>query len=169
VKGNALRRTGVLAGILAGPFFLVSVGLNTWASLDYLHQLGWEFVGGAQIELTWTLLASSTISIVQLKASSGSGPELGSIPSPLKEITSPGTTPVSRFGDIMIAVGALSAVRDASFATLTVMGAESFELPVASRARAVRVCAPFDMVRESHATTYGAAVTSSLSTPSTRN
>jgi hypothetical protein len=49
VKGEALRRVGVFAGILAGPFFLVSVGLNTWASLSYLHQLGWEFVGGEQV------------------------------------------------------------------------------------------------------------------------
>jgi hypothetical protein len=49
VKGNALRRAGVLAGILAGPFFLVSIALNTWASLGYLHQLGWEFVGGEQV------------------------------------------------------------------------------------------------------------------------
>ena len=44
-----LRHAGVLAGILAGPFFLVSVGLNTWASHSYLHQLGWEFVGGQQV------------------------------------------------------------------------------------------------------------------------
>jgi hypothetical protein len=49
VKGKALRRAGVLAGILAGPFFLVSVGLNTWASIGYLHGLGWEFVGGEQV------------------------------------------------------------------------------------------------------------------------
>ena len=28
---------------------MVSVGLNTWASLGYLHQLGWEFVGGEQV------------------------------------------------------------------------------------------------------------------------
>jgi hypothetical protein len=39
----------VVAGILAAPFFLVSVGMNTWASLGYLHQLGWEFVGGKQV------------------------------------------------------------------------------------------------------------------------
>ena len=39
----------MLAGILAGPFFLVSVGLNTWASIGYLHGLGWEFVGGEQV------------------------------------------------------------------------------------------------------------------------
>ena len=49
MKGKALRRAGVLAGILAGPFFLVSVGLNTWASIEYLHGLGWEFVGGGQV------------------------------------------------------------------------------------------------------------------------
>jgi hypothetical protein len=34
---------------VAGPFFLISVGLNTWASVDYLHGLGWEFVGGGQV------------------------------------------------------------------------------------------------------------------------
>jgi hypothetical protein len=44
-----MRRAGVVAGILAAPFFLVSVGMNTWASLGYLHQLGWEFVGGKQV------------------------------------------------------------------------------------------------------------------------
>jgi hypothetical protein len=49
VKGTALRRAGALAGIVAGPFFLVSVGLNTWASLDYLRGLRWEFVGGEQV------------------------------------------------------------------------------------------------------------------------
>jgi hypothetical protein len=49
VKGATLRRAGVFAGILAGPFFLVSVGLNTWASLGYLHRLGWELVGGGQV------------------------------------------------------------------------------------------------------------------------
>ena len=27
----------------------ISVGLNTWASIDYLQNLGWEFVGGAQV------------------------------------------------------------------------------------------------------------------------
>jgi hypothetical protein len=49
VKGATLARTGVLAGLLAGPFFLVSVGLNTWASIGYLHGLGWQFVGGRQV------------------------------------------------------------------------------------------------------------------------
>ena len=42
-ESELLRRAGVLAGILARPFFLISIGLNTWASLGYLHQLGWEF------------------------------------------------------------------------------------------------------------------------------
>ena len=45
MKSATLHRAGVLAGLLAGPFFLISVGLNTWASLGYLDQLGWEFVG----------------------------------------------------------------------------------------------------------------------------
>ena len=49
MRETALRRTGALAGIVAGPFYLVSVGLNTWASLDYLRGLGWEFVGGEQV------------------------------------------------------------------------------------------------------------------------
>jgi hypothetical protein len=48
-KRNAARRAGALAGLVAGPFFLISVGLNTWASIDYLHGLGWEFVGGGQV------------------------------------------------------------------------------------------------------------------------
>jgi Protein of unknown function (DUF998) len=49
VKRVTLRRVGVLAGILVGPFFLVSVGLNTWASLGYLDQLGWKFVDGEPV------------------------------------------------------------------------------------------------------------------------
>jgi hypothetical protein len=49
LKGTALRRTGAIAGLVAGPFFLISVGLNSWASIDYLHRLGWEFVGGEQV------------------------------------------------------------------------------------------------------------------------
>jgi peptidoglycan/LPS O-acetylase OafA/YrhL len=43
------RRVGAIAGLVAGPFFLISVELNTWASIDYLHGLGWEFVGGGQV------------------------------------------------------------------------------------------------------------------------
>jgi hypothetical protein len=46
---KALRRAGVFAGLVAGPFFLISIGSNTWVSLGYLHQLGWEFVGGGQV------------------------------------------------------------------------------------------------------------------------
>jgi len=49
VKGATLRRAGVIAGVLAGPFFLISVGLNTWASIGYLHGLGWQLVGGEQV------------------------------------------------------------------------------------------------------------------------
>ena len=49
MKTRPLRRAGVLAGLVAGPFFLISVGLNTWASIDYLRGLGWEFVGGEQV------------------------------------------------------------------------------------------------------------------------
>jgi hypothetical protein len=49
MKAKPLRHAGVLAGLVAGPFFLVSVELNTWASLGDLHQLGWEFVGGEQV------------------------------------------------------------------------------------------------------------------------
>jgi hypothetical protein len=45
MKSEGLRRAGVLAGLLAGPIFLVSVGLNTWASVGYLYQLRWEFTG----------------------------------------------------------------------------------------------------------------------------
>jgi Protein of unknown function (DUF998) len=46
---NATRRAGAIAGLVAGPFFWISVGLNSWASIDYLHRLGWEFVGGEQV------------------------------------------------------------------------------------------------------------------------
>ena len=49
LNGQALRRAGAIAGLVAGPFFLVSVGLNSWASVGYLHRLGWEFVGGEQV------------------------------------------------------------------------------------------------------------------------
>jgi Protein of unknown function (DUF998) len=48
-NGLALRRAGSIAGLVAGPFFLISVGLNSWASIDYLHSLGWAFVGGEQV------------------------------------------------------------------------------------------------------------------------
>jgi hypothetical protein len=44
-----VRRAGSLAGLVAGPFFLASVGLNTWVSLDFLYSLGCQCVGGAQV------------------------------------------------------------------------------------------------------------------------
>ena len=57
-----------------------------------------------------------------------------------------------------------------AFATFTGTGAESVELPAASRARAVNVCAPFETVRVSHANAYGGAASSTPAlTPSTRN
>ena len=43
------------------------------------------------------------------------------------------------------------------FATLTVTGADVVGLPAASRARAVSVCAPFETVRVSQASPYGAS------------
>jgi hypothetical protein len=37
---------GAIAGLVTGPLFLISVGLNTWGQHDYLHGLDWEFIGG---------------------------------------------------------------------------------------------------------------------------
>jgi Protein of unknown function (DUF998) len=48
-KVEALRRAGAIAGLVAGPFFLISVGWNSWASIDYLHSLGWKFVGDERV------------------------------------------------------------------------------------------------------------------------
>ena len=39
-ESNAGRRIGAAAGLAAGPFFLASVGLNTWASLGYMNGPG---------------------------------------------------------------------------------------------------------------------------------
>jgi hypothetical protein len=47
--GGEVRAPLPLLCFKAGPFFLISVGLNTWASIAYLHRLGWEFVGGEQV------------------------------------------------------------------------------------------------------------------------
>ena len=33
LKGSAARGVGAIAGLAAGPFFLISVGLNSWASI----------------------------------------------------------------------------------------------------------------------------------------
>jgi hypothetical protein len=50
LKGKALRRAGAIAGQVAGPFFLISVGLNSWASIDYPSaRLGSGPYGWAQI------------------------------------------------------------------------------------------------------------------------
>lgn len=38
-----------LAGLVAGPFFLASILLNSWASSDFLHRHGWELVGGSEV------------------------------------------------------------------------------------------------------------------------
>ena len=87
-------------------------------------------------ELIRTVWTSFTRSNFQLNALAGSGPQAGSVPSPLNEITSPATTPVAAFGSRMVAVGVVPAVTphcDVSFATVTVMGAESVGLPAASR------------------------------------
>lgn len=40
--------TGV-AGIVAGPFFLGLILLNTWLSRDFLHSIGWKLVGGKSV------------------------------------------------------------------------------------------------------------------------
>ena len=47
----ARRTTGLtgLAGIVAGPFFLGLILLNTWLSRDFLHSIGWELVGGKSV------------------------------------------------------------------------------------------------------------------------
>ena len=38
-----------LAGIVAGPFFLGLILLNTWLSRDFLHSIGWKLVGGKSV------------------------------------------------------------------------------------------------------------------------
>ena len=47
----ARRTTGLraLAGIVAGPFFLGLILLNTWLSRDFLHSIGWKLVGGKSV------------------------------------------------------------------------------------------------------------------------
>lgn len=37
------------AAIAAGPLFLASVTVNSWANIDFLHGLGWRLVGGADV------------------------------------------------------------------------------------------------------------------------
>src|SRR6476619_359892 len=47
----ARRTTGLttLAGIVAGPFFLGLILLNTWLSRDFLHSIGWQLTGGKSV------------------------------------------------------------------------------------------------------------------------
>ena len=66
------------------------------------------------------------------------------------------TTSIRPSGRNSMLVGRLNPVASTSFwkelvfATLTVTGADNVELPAASRARAVNVCAPFGTARVSH-------------------
>jgi hypothetical protein len=42
-------RLASLAGLVAGPFFLGLILLDTWLSLDFLHSIGWQFTGGRSV------------------------------------------------------------------------------------------------------------------------
>ena len=44
-----VHHAGALAGLVAGPLFLTAVAANTWASLDFLHGIGWQLIGGKDI------------------------------------------------------------------------------------------------------------------------
>src|SRR3954451_3017309 len=79
-------------------------------------------------------------------------------------------------GKNFIAVGKLNPVANTSFwnesefATVTVTAPDTVELPAASRARAVSECGPLPAVRVSHASEYGAVVSSTpAAAPSTEN
>jgi Protein of unknown function (DUF998) len=52
-----LRHSGAVAGLIAGPLFLTAVAVNTWASLDFLHSLGWQLTGGKDIPWPSSLAA----------------------------------------------------------------------------------------------------------------
>ena len=47
-----LTRAGAVAGLAAGPIFLTAVAVNTWASIDFLHGLGWQLTGGDK-DIPW--------------------------------------------------------------------------------------------------------------------
>lgn len=49
MRTNAHSRAAGWAGIVAGPIFFVLASLNTWASLDWLHSLGWQLAGGESL------------------------------------------------------------------------------------------------------------------------
>src|SRR5437867_1504738 len=60
-------------------------------------------------------------------------------------------------------------VGNGPLATVTRTGAEIALLPASSRARAVSVCVPSGTVRVSHVASYGVAMSSPITTPSTKN
>jgi Protein of unknown function (DUF998) len=43
------RRLAPLAGLAAGPLFLTTVGLLTWAELGYMHRLGWHYTTNNEV------------------------------------------------------------------------------------------------------------------------
>jgi hypothetical protein len=46
---RGIQHAGAFAGLVAGPLFLTAVAANTWASLDFLHGIGWQLIGGKDI------------------------------------------------------------------------------------------------------------------------
>lgn len=52
-----LTRAGTGAGLAAGPLFLTTVAINTWASIDFLHGIGWRLIGGKDIPWPSSLAA----------------------------------------------------------------------------------------------------------------
>jgi Protein of unknown function (DUF998) len=60
-RASAVRRdlhqAGAFAGLVAGPLFLTAVAANTWASMDFLHRIGWQLVGGKDVPWPSSLAA----------------------------------------------------------------------------------------------------------------
>ena len=46
---SSRRRFARAAAFAAGPFFIGSILLNSWASLDFLHTYGWQWSGGKSV------------------------------------------------------------------------------------------------------------------------
>ncbi len=46
---SARRRYARAAAYAVGPFFICSILLNSWASIDFLHTYGWQFSGGKSV------------------------------------------------------------------------------------------------------------------------
>lgn len=63
VKGNALRRAGALAGIVAGPLFLVSAQLSSRASLGYLHELAGNSTAASRSPTTSRLIVILAVAV----------------------------------------------------------------------------------------------------------